>query len=93
VRAAAAERERRRDAASWLCSRGRRWGGCGSERLLEAAGVGVRGLYLEGGELRSDGPIGEIIAQYEKDTGVAQDDEDTPEEALSFATTDMDTYD
>jgi ABC-2 type transport system ATP-binding protein len=28
-----------------------------------------RGLYLEGGELRADGPIGEIIAQYEKDTG------------------------
>lgn len=52
-----------------------------------------RGLYLEGGELRADGPIDDIIKQYEKDTGTEADNEETPEEALSFATTDMDSYD
>jgi ABC-2 type transport system ATP-binding protein len=51
-----------------------------------------RGLYLEGGELRADGPIDEIIKQYELDTGTHTDDDETPEEALSLATTDMDTY-
>jgi ABC-2 type transport system ATP-binding protein len=53
-----------------------------------------RGLYLESGELRADGPIDDIIRQYEKDTGVEDtDSEETPEEALSLATTDMDSVD
>ena len=52
-----------------------------------------RGLYLEGGELRADGPIDEIIKRYEMDTGTYTDDDETPEEALSLATTDMDSYD
>jgi ABC-2 type transport system ATP-binding protein len=34
----------------------------------------TRGLYLEGGELRADGPIEEVIEQYERDTGTWEDD-------------------
>jgi ABC-2 type transport system ATP-binding protein len=30
----------------------------------------TRGLYLEGGELRMDGPIADVIERYEKDQGV-----------------------
>jgi ABC-2 type transport system ATP-binding protein len=48
-----------------------------------------RGLYLEGGELRADGPIEDIIKQYEEDTGVSDDEDGT---ALSLAGVD-DTYD
>jgi ABC-2 type transport system ATP-binding protein len=33
-----------------------------------------RGLYLSGGELRADGPIEEVIAQYEKDTNTVDDE-------------------
>jgi ABC-2 type transport system ATP-binding protein len=53
-----------------------------------------RGLYLEIGELRADGPIDDVIAQYERDIGVASDDDDpVADEALSMAVTDMDTVD
>jgi ABC-2 type transport system ATP-binding protein len=53
-----------------------------------------RGLYLESGELRADGPIDEIIAQYERDIGVtAEDDGDTSAEGLSFTVTDTGTFD
>ena len=48
-----------------------------------------RGLYLESGELRADGPIEDIIKQYEDDTGVSDDEDGT---ALSLAGVD-DTYD
>jgi ABC-2 type transport system ATP-binding protein len=34
-----------------------------------------RGLYLEGGELRADGPIEDVIKQYETDVGVAGDED------------------
>ncbi len=33
-----------------------------------------RGLYLEGGELRADGPIGDVIHQYEYDTDTLDDE-------------------
>jgi ABC-2 type transport system ATP-binding protein len=54
-----------------------------------------RGLYLESGELRADGPIDDIIKQYETDTGTGPDEEseENPEQALSLAVTDMDTVD
>jgi ABC-2 type transport system ATP-binding protein len=53
-----------------------------------------RGLYLESGELRGDGPLDEIIAQYERDLGiVSEDDGDTSAEGLSFAVTDTGTFD
>jgi ABC-2 type transport system ATP-binding protein len=32
-----------------------------------------RGLYLEGGALRADGPINEVIAQYERDTDTVEE--------------------
>jgi ABC-2 type transport system ATP-binding protein len=35
-----------------------------------------RGLYLESGELRGDGPIDDIIKQYEADLGLGLGDED-----------------
>ena len=34
----------------------------------------TRGLYLEGGELRADGPIEDVIEQYERDTGTWEED-------------------
>lgn len=33
----------------------------------------TRGLYLEGGELRADGPIDDVMKQYEQDIGVWED--------------------
>jgi ABC-2 type transport system ATP-binding protein len=35
-----------------------------------------RGLYLEGGELRADGPIDDVIKQYEYDTNTGSIEED-----------------
>jgi ABC-2 type transport system ATP-binding protein len=53
-----------------------------------------RGLWLESGELRADGPIEDVIQQYERHIGVASDDEgDTSADGLAFAVTDTGTYD
>jgi ABC-2 type transport system ATP-binding protein len=54
-----------------------------------------RGLYLSGGELRADGPIEEIIQQYEYDVGVAtqQDDDGSASDVFSLAAaSDTDSY-
>lgn len=40
-----------------------------------------RGLYLEGGELRMDGPIEDVVKQYETDTGTS----DTPADLADAA--------
>ena len=48
-----------------------------------------RGLYLEGGELRADGPIEDIIEQYETDIGV-RDDGTPPEFAFDLDSVDVD---
>ncbi|MGI8677985.1 MAG: ABC transporter ATP-binding protein [Jatrophihabitans sp.] len=42
-----------------------------------------RGIYLEGGELRADGPVADVIRQYEIDTDTL--DDDTPIEATDSA--------
>jgi ABC-2 type transport system ATP-binding protein len=54
-----------------------------------------RGLYLESGELRADGPIDDIIKQYERDIGVADDEEMALVEGVdqSLSGSDMDSYD
>ena len=39
----------------------------------------TRGLYLEGGEMRSDGPIEDVIKQYEVDTDTQTDPDDDPQ--------------
>jgi len=45
-----------------------------------------RGLYLESGELRADGPIKEVIEQYERDQGTWVDPETVdPERAKELA--------
>lgn len=47
-----------------------------------------RGIYLEGGELRMDGPIEEVIERYEKDTDTWREpgsDDDWQDEAQSGA--------
>jgi ABC-2 type transport system ATP-binding protein len=35
-----------------------------------------RGIYLEGGEIRADGPIEDVIAQYDHDSGAPKDADD-----------------
>lgn len=45
-----------------------------------------RGLYLESGELRADGPIDDVIEQYERDQGIWVDPESVdPERAKELA--------
>jgi ABC-2 type transport system ATP-binding protein len=44
-----------------------------------------RGLYLESGELRADGPIEEVIEQYERDQGVWQERPADPEQDKELA--------
>jgi ABC-2 type transport system ATP-binding protein len=50
-----------------------------------------RGLYLESGELRADGPIDEIIAMYERDTKTGPTEgDDVVDDADTGGTADFD---
>jgi ABC-2 type transport system ATP-binding protein len=44
-----------------------------------------RGLYLEGGELRADGPIEDVIEQYERDQGTWVEGDDLDPDQAAFA--------
>jgi ABC-2 type transport system ATP-binding protein len=48
-----------------------------------------RGLYLEGGELRADGPIEDIINQYELESGAASPDDDPSELSIDLDSVDV----
>ncbi len=55
----------------------------------------TRGLYLESGELRSDGPIEDVIEQYERDQGTwversSEGDETQQNDLVDLAATSTD---